>query len=172
MARFHLRDLNPLGIRLPLANPDRLLGRLWPYAAWLFSWPAVLAALLLGVYAAVRLVDQGSAFTAAAAVIFGPDQWPLMIAASILLKLVHETGHALACKKYGGSVGSAGLMFILFTPVAFVDVTSSWRFPRKWPRIVTASAGVYFELLAAAAAALAWSGHPAGLRAAFASTWL
>lgn len=167
LARFHLRDLNPLGIRLPLANPDRLISRLWPYAAWLFSWPAAVAALVLGLYAVLRVADQGSAFAAAAAVIFGPDQWPLMIAAWILLKLVHETGHALACKKFGGSVGSTGVMFILLTPVAFVDVTSAWRFPRKWPRIVTASAGIYIELLLAALAAVAWSNHPAGLAGRF-----
>jgi putative peptide zinc metalloprotease protein len=47
-------------------------------------------------------------------------------------------------------------MFLLLAPVAYVDVTSSWRFRSKWQRIVTAAAGMYVELFAAAVAMIAW----------------
>lgn len=48
-------------------------------------------------------------------------------------------------------------MFVLFAPLAYVDVTSSWRFRSKWQRIHTAAAGMYIELLIAFVAAIIWS---------------
>ena len=74
----------------------------------------------------------------------------------LALKLLHEAFHGLACKRYGGTVRSAGAMFILLTPVAFVDVNSAWRFRSKWQRAATAAAGVYGELLVAALAVVVW----------------
>jgi putative peptide zinc metalloprotease protein len=53
-------------------------------------------------------------------------------------------------------VPACGLLFILFSPVAFVDVTSSWRFRSKWQRIFTAAAGMYAELFIAAVAVQYW----------------
>ena len=49
------------------------------------------------------------------------------------------------------------MLLVLFTPLPFVDVTASWRFPSKWQRIATAAAGVYFELFVAALAIILWN---------------
>ncbi|HWL75210.1 MAG TPA: biotin/lipoyl-binding protein, partial [Burkholderiaceae bacterium] len=89
-------------------------------------------------------------------VIFRPEHWLTMALLWLALKLGHEFFHALACKKYGGNVNRAGVMVILLAPVAFVDVTSSWRFPSKWQRIITAAAGMYFELCVAAIGVIVW----------------
>ena len=58
------------------------------------------------------------------------------------------------CRRFGGAVREAGVMFILFAPLPYVDVTSAWRFPSKWQRIATSAAGMYVELLVAAIAAV------------------
>ncbi len=58
---------------------------------------------------------------------------------------------------FGGTVPSAGVLLVVFTPLPFVDVTASWRFPSKWQRIATAAAGVYLELFVAALAVILWS---------------
>ena len=50
----------------------------------------------------------------------------------------------------------AGLVLILFAPAAYVDVTSCWRFPSKWQRILVAAAGMYAELVIAGVAAIVW----------------
>ncbi len=65
--------------------------------------------------------------------------------------------HGLACARYGGRVRQAGVILVLFVPMAYVDVTSSWRFSSTWQRIVVATAGMYVELMVAAVAALIWS---------------
>jgi putative peptide zinc metalloprotease protein len=46
---------------------------------------------------------------------------------------------------------------MFFAPVPYVDVTSSWRFASKWPRIATAAAGMYIELFLGAVAILVWA---------------
>ena len=82
--------------------------------------------------------------------------WLWMVATWILLKAVHEFGHASCCHRFGGNVREFGLAFICFFPVAYVDVTSSWKVGNKWKKIATASAGIYVELFVAALAAIGW----------------
>ena len=64
---------------------------------------------------------------------------------------------ALACKYHRGEVRETGLIFILLAPMAYVDVTSCWRFPSRWQRIHVAAAGMLAELLVAAVAAITWA---------------
>ena len=98
-----------------------------------------------------------------AAVILDRENWLRLAIVWVLLKVLHELAHALACKKYGGTVPVAGVTLLFFAPLAFVDVTSSWRFRSKWHRIVTAAAGMYVELFAAALAVIYWSYSLPGL---------
>jgi putative peptide zinc metalloprotease protein len=83
--------------------------------------------------------------------------WWLLVVAWLVLKLLHETCHALVCRKYGGTASEAGIFLMFLAPVPYVDVTSSWRFSSKWPRIAVAAAGMYAELLLAAAAIIVWA---------------
>ena len=100
-------------------------------------------------------------FSAGSAGILAPGNWWSLAAAWFVLKLGHEISHAAVCKKYGGTVREMGLIFILFAPVAYVDVTSCWRFSSKWHRIHTAAAGMYAELFLAALAVFGWSAESA-----------
>jgi putative peptide zinc metalloprotease protein len=148
---------NPLFIKLPLANPDLLLQRMLPWCRGLLSpWFFVCWALLcgVGIYHACTHWDR---LVASSAVILDPANWLRMTAAWFCLSLWHETFHALACKKYGGSVPRAGVALLFFMPAAFVDVTSSWRFRSKRQRSITAAAGIYAELMVAAAALIVWA---------------
>ena len=83
--------------------------------------------------------------------------WLWMLIFWLLLKVIHEAAHGIACRKYGGEVPEAGVLFLLFTPMAYVNVTSMWRFASRWQRIVVASAGMYLELLLAFVSVLVWS---------------
>ena len=96
-------------------------------------------------------------FTSSLSNVFAPNNWLYLFLTWTLLKIVHELWHGLVCKRYGGNVPRFGLMFILFSPIAFVDVTSSWRFRSKWQRIYTAAAGMYIEFFIAGIAACVWS---------------
>jgi putative peptide zinc metalloprotease protein len=157
-----LAAVNPLLIRVPVFSPDRLLATLSPWLGWLFSVPMLIVWSGLVLYAMCVVGTDWSRFSSEALVILDRGNWLRLVAAWVLLKVLHESAHGLACKKYGGTVPSAGVALILLAPLAYIDVTSSWRLASKWQRIVTAAAGMYAELLVAAVAAIVWSRTPAG----------
>ena len=149
--------MNPAFLRLPLGNPDRLISLASPWMLWSVSPIAVvvwLAALIGGMY---QIGLQWERFREPMQTVLAPDNWIQLIFVWVVLKVIHEFFHGLVCKKYGGRIPSCGLMFILFSPVAYVDVTSSWKFRSKWHRIFTAAAGMYSELFIAAIAAFVWA---------------
>lgn len=145
---------NPLSIQVPLGRPDKLCEQLLPCTNWLFG-PAAFAAWLILVGLAINEVFVNwNRFQAAGAEVFVPGNWLSLGVAWLLLKVLHESAHALVCKRHGGEVREVGVALIFFAPVAFVDVTSCWRFASRWPRIHTALAGIYVEIACAAAAVL------------------
>ena len=75
-----------------------------------------------------------------------------------LVKILHEVGHAVCCKAVGGEVREAGALFLVFSPALYCDVSDSWSLPSKWQRIAIAAAGIYVDLLVAAAATFVWWG--------------
>ena len=64
----------------------------------------------------------------------------------LTLSIVHEFGHAAACRYFGVHHGGIGIGFYLLTPVMYADVTAAWQLPAR-QRIVINLAGIYFELL-------------------------
>lgn len=60
--------------------------------------------------------------------------------------LVHEIGHAAACRHYGMPHGNIGLGLYLNLPVFYTDVTHVWKLSRR-QRCVVNFGGVYFQML-------------------------
>ena len=72
------------------------------------------------------------------------------------MKVLHELGHALACKHFGGEVHELGFMLLVFAPCLYCDVSDAWRLPSKWQRIAVSAAGMIVELVLAAVATIVW----------------
>ena len=149
--------LNPIVMRLPLLFPDACFRRVIPWLAWLYSRPAFVAWCLLVAIAGYCVTTEWDRFIASSHRVLVPANWLWLGLCWLGLKGLHEASHGVVCRKYGGRVREMGVVLILFAPIAYVDVTSSWRFRSKWQRIFTAAAGMYAELLIAAVAALVWS---------------
>ena len=148
--------INPILLRLPLLKPDSTVDWFTKHFGWLISRPAFAVWIVVCAIAVFQLLTHWDEFHASSHnVLSAGNRWWLL-ATWIILKVVHESAHAITCKKYGGEVHEAGLMLIVFAPIPFVDVTSSWRFPSKWQRIYTAAAGMYAELFCAAVATIIW----------------
>jgi putative peptide zinc metalloprotease protein len=79
------------------------------------------------------------------------------------VKALHELGHAVATRAYGGEVHDMGLMLMVLHPVPYVDASAAWTFPEKWRRIAVGAAGMLVELFLAAVAVLVWLSAEAGL---------
>ncbi len=149
--------LNLMFLRFPLLDPDRFLRRALPLVRWLISPLGVL--LWLGVVgAAVKVaIDHAGELRAQSEGVLAPSNLPLLYLGLILIKTLHEFGHAFACRRFGGEVHQMGIALAYFSPVPFVDATSSWAFRSKWKRIFVSSAGMIAEFFAAALATFVWA---------------
>ncbi len=155
---------NPLYVRIPLCDLTRVLDHLEPAMRWVFSpITAFLFVLLLG-SALVMAGIHWETLTAG-----GLDRFisaeNLMIVWFVypVLKLVHEFGHAVVVRHYGGNVRELGLMFLLFVPVPYVDASSSITFRSKWHRAFVDGAGILVELTMASIAMFVWVAAEPGI---------
>ena len=152
------QKLNPFWMKLPLGKPDSWLEACTGGLGWIFHPATVVISLLTMLVALMSLATHWDKFTASAGAVFSTSNWFWMLVTWVMLKIVHEFAHGMACKRLGGTVKETGVIFILFAPLAYVDVTSSWRFKSRWQRISVAIAGMYVELLVAAVCLILWSG--------------
>ncbi|MHC4514825.1 MAG: hypothetical protein ACYTKC_06145 [Planctomycetota bacterium] len=148
--------------RIPLIDPDRFLDKTVKYVGWIFSRTGlVLWMILIGITLWKCWGRFGEMFGAAGDLL-QLSNVPILFVSLVVLKAIHEFGHAYACKRLGGAVPEMGVVFILATPCAFVDASASWRFPNRWHRIAVGLAGMYVECTVAAAFALVWVATPPG----------
>ncbi|MFN0130239.1 MAG: peptidase M50 [Verrucomicrobiales bacterium] len=151
------RWLSLLFIKIPLVNPDAFLVRTLPLVRWLMGWAGLvlwLAAVGLGLKTGVEnwgaLWDQGQS-------ILAPGNLAWLYVAMVGLKLLHEFGHAYACRHFGGPVPTLGVMLLIFSPLPFVDATAAWGFRERWKRVVVGAAGMIVEVFVAAVAVVVWA---------------
>ena len=153
---------HPLSIRIPILNPSKVLTVVEPWLVWTLRTPCFLAWLAFLLYAAGVAAANWHDLVGGTVVLLDREHCWLLFAAWLGLKLLHETYHAIVCRKYGGTASQAGIFLLFFAPVPYVDVTSSWRFASKWRRIATAAAGMYVELFVAALAVVVWANNTNG----------
>jgi putative peptide zinc metalloprotease protein len=152
-----------LYFKIPLWNPNSFL-------TWVNKWTAkVPATPLVLLWAAVLffggwqiLTNLGNIYDKAQGII-SLNNLPWLYLCMALMKLIHEFAHGLVCKRFGGSVKKFGVMFLIFTPLPYVDVTSIWSFTNRWHRIWVGVAGMAIELFMASIAAIIWSKTGPGL---------
>lgn len=143
--------------KVPLGCPDRLLTRVTPLMGWIFAVPGLLLWLGLVLYTAFQLAPEWDTFISASGQVIAPDNWIRVIAIYAVLKVLHEFGHGLATKRFGGPVPEWGVQLLAFiTPLAFVDASASWKLSSKWKRIIVSSAGMYVEIAIACVCVLGW----------------
>ncbi len=149
-------------LRIPLFDPDRLLIRTLPLVGWLISWFGAALWLVVLALAGKTLVDHWPAAVAQGRSILAPDNLLLLYASLVFVKIFHEFGHAWFCRKFGGEVHVMGVMFLIFTPLPYMDATSSWGFRSRWQRLLVAAAGMIVELFVAAIAVFIWAATAPG----------
>ena len=152
-----------LWIRIPLWNPDRWLNRAMPFIRTVFSTPGLivwLTVILLGLKAVAENIqhvfDQSQGILAPSNLIF-------LYLAVVFLKSFHEMGHAMMNKRFGGPVHTIGIMLLVFTPLPYMDATSSWFFQNRRHRMVVSAIGIMVDLFFAALAAMIWANTGDGL---------
>ena len=108
-----------LFFRIPLVKPDAWLSRWLPVAnlffTRIFAWLTAVA-LLLGLSQVVRRWDS---FSSSLVDTFNLDGLLAYGAALILVKVLHELGHAFTAKRFGCRVPAMGVAFLVMWPVDY-----------------------------------------------------
>jgi len=150
---------NVLAIRFRGIDPERLLRWLAPRCAWLFSFWFLAAGLGMVVSAAILAAVQFDVLTqrlSASAAFFTAGNLVWLAVAVAVAKTLHELGHALACKHFGGECNEIGLLLLVFTPCLYCNVSDVWLLPSKWQRMAVAGAGILVEIILASLCVFLW----------------
>jgi len=162
--RFLQYAANPLSLKFPLVDPDRLLARLAPVFAPLFSRAGAIAWLALVGVAGVLAAEHWTDLTADLGDrILAPHNLLLLALVFPLVKALHELGHACAVKAWGGPVHEMGVMLLVLMPIPYVDASAAAGFADKRRRVVVGAAGMMVELALAAIALFVWLNVEPGL---------
>jgi putative peptide zinc metalloprotease protein len=153
------RLANLLAIRVASVDPEPWLQRLASRLAWLFSGFFLTACVLLCVAAGLLATVQFEALLARL-----PDLTTFLSAGNLVwlavalacAKCLHELGHALTCRHFGGECHEIGILLLVFTPCLYCNVSDAWLFPNRWQRIAVSAAGIVVEIVLAAACLIVW----------------
>lgn len=159
LQRILLKPLGFLSIRFPGIYPKRVLDALEPFGRIFFSkmfgalaMMLMIAALLLMISQAGRVYDKVPTLES----ILAFSNLPWLILTLTFVKILHELGHGLACRRFGAECHEMGIMILVFAPLLYCDVSDAWLLKNKWHRIVISAAGIYVELFLAAICAILW----------------
>ena len=153
---------NYLFVRIPLCRPDRILERLKPYNSFLFHKMTRTLFLILGVIGSIMVIRDLDQFVAGFYILQNPTGITLGLLALALAKIIHELGHAFACKYYGCKVPTMGVAFIVLWPLLWTETTDAWRLTDNKKRLAINGAGMTAELWLAAISSILWAVSPEG----------
>ena len=150
---------NILAIRFKGIDPDRILTWLYPWVRWMFSTWAISICLVMMLCAVSLVTVQWDLFQSKLPTFnqfFASSNWFWLAITLSLTKVIHEFGHGLSCKHFGGECHEMGVMFLVLTPCLYCNVSDSWMLPNKWHRAAIGAAGMYIEVTIASIATFVW----------------
>ncbi|MCL2622850.1 MAG: efflux RND transporter periplasmic adaptor subunit [Planctomycetaceae bacterium] len=150
---------NVLAIRFKGVDPDRLLTWLEPKFRFMFH-PIMIFIVLATCLTALSLIvvefDYFRSKLPAFREFFGIKNMFLLSLTLAFTKIIHEFGHGITCKYFGGECHELGIMILVLTPCLYVNVSDSWMIPSKWKRAMIGAAGVYIECFLASICTFLW----------------
>ena len=144
-------------IRFSLFDPDRIFGKMARPLWWMWTKTTLWISAVIIVLATIVFLRNYTHVASALGNLFSFHNVLLMWASTFVIKSIHELGHGLTCKHFGGEVHEVGVMSLVFTPYFFVNVSDCWVMPNRMHRILVSAAGIYVELIFAAFATFLWA---------------
>ncbi|MBF0455115.1 MAG: HlyD family efflux transporter periplasmic adaptor subunit [Magnetococcales bacterium] len=143
-----------LFFKIPLLHPDPLLRRLLPWVNFIYSRTFLLVLGLLGLGGLYLSAREWDRFQASFHFILSPHGAMWYLGALLLVKIVHELGHALTACRLGCRIPTMGVAFMVFFPLLYTDTSEAWKLNNHRARMAIGMAGVAAELMVALLATL------------------
>jgi putative peptide zinc metalloprotease protein len=150
---------NILSLRFKGIDPERFFNVVYPFVRWFFTVPAMIVCITLGLSALSLIIVNFSVFQSRLPdfhYFFRAQNWLWLGLTLCVTKILHEFGHGLSCKHFGGECHEIGVMFLVLTPCLYCNVSDSWMLPNRWHRAAIGAAGMYVELVLASIATFVW----------------
>lgn len=149
------KPFNPLFIRwggINLAPHCQRLSR-WSRAIAPVLWPCTALLCVLVIWLGTASEWQVTSGIGAA---FSVEGLLLFAFITPFLKIPHELGHALVARYYNVPLYTAGIVFVGFFPLPFVDASQADVMASRAQRIRISLAGIFVDLIIAMIAFIAW----------------
>jgi putative peptide zinc metalloprotease protein len=143
--------------RYSVYDPDKLFGRMAKPLWWIWTKQSLWISIVMVAAAMIVVYEKYDSTGALMSRFFSLNNIALIWVTTIIIKSIHELGHGLTCKHFGGEVHEVGVMLLVFTPYFFVNVSDSWVLPDRNKRILISAAGIYVELVLASLATFLWA---------------
>lgn len=153
---------NVFAIRFRGLDPEWMFSRLYPFVKWIFHPVCVFFCMVLALSALLLILVQFDVFRSRLPAfheffaVKDRTYWLLLMATLAGVKVVHEFGHGMSCKHFGGECHELGAMLLVFTPCLYCNVSDSWMLPNKYHRAIIGAAGMYVEVVMASIATFIW----------------
>lgn len=151
-----------LHMTFPALDPDRMFDWLIERIRWMGSRPFALFYWLFVLASYVVLLVEYEATWRGIASFYVFSGWSAaeviaLYLVIILIMVVHEFGHGLTCKYYGGEVHQMGFLLIyLINPALYCNVSDSYRFPERRQRLMVVYGGPLVELFIGSVFVYVW----------------
>ncbi|MGZ8392625.1 MAG: hypothetical protein ACXWWK_07300, partial [Gemmatimonadales bacterium] len=149
-----------LRIRWSVGDPDKLLDWLLPRLKFFFT-PTFLrtSVALFAVYfliLAVKWQDFVGTLISFYNLEVGLTAYVVFWLSGTAIIVIHELGHGLTCKYFGGRVHEIGAMLIYFQLAFYCNVNDAWTFAERRARLWVTAAGSWIQMVIASIAAIVW----------------
>ena len=136
-----------LFFRRNIFDPDRLLNALEPQLQFVWTRGFVVVTALMMFAALLVVWNSRHELVTTFSDGFRWETVTIVWITLILATTLHEFAHGLTCKHYGGEVREIGVLFALFTPCFYCNVTDAWLIPKsrigcgsRWREVTATSA--------------------------------
>ena len=149
-----------LRLRWSVGDPDKLLDWMLPRLKFFFTPTFLrLSLALFGVYfliLALKWQDFVRTLSDFYHLEVGLTAFAVFWLSGTAIIIIHELGHGLTCKYFGGRVHEIGAMLFYFQLAFFCNVNDAWTFPERRARLWVTAAGSWIQLVVASFAAMVW----------------
>jgi putative peptide zinc metalloprotease protein len=142
-------------------DPNKTLAAIEPYLRWIYTPGFIVFSLIVFTVGAYLVAGDWAQVQRDTASLYSfhdksaYDIWMFWILLFVLGG-IHEFGHGLTCKHFGGEVHQMGFLLIYLTPAFFTDTTDMMLFERTSRRQWVLLAGIWIELVVCGLSAFFW----------------
>ncbi|PWT91416.1 MAG: hypothetical protein C5B54_05285 [Acidobacteria bacterium] len=142
-------------------DPDKFFDRVIPYVRWLWTkqfFAISLTFVLIMVAIDIVKWDQFKAGLIDNYAFSKKSLWDMFVFIFLMTAtgLIHEIGHGMTLKNYGGEVHKLGFLIFYLGPAFFCDVSDSYILTSRKERLWITFAGSYSELCVCSLATIIW----------------